>query len=152
MQRRFSRGLWGGVLVALLVTAVASAFIGRSDGTEHSVASSKHAEERLQRAFETRQEDFWIEASGQVVRLLPDDLSGSRHQRIVVALDSGQTLLIAHNIDLAPRLDAVSPGDRLHFRGKYVWNTRGGVIHWTHHDPDGSSAGGWLALDGRRYR
>lgn len=153
---RFTKVLWGCLLIALVVAAAFTQFIPNSGDSASSVASSSHPEERLQRALENQEEDFWIEASGQVIRLLPDDLEGSRHQRIIVALDSGQTLLIAHNIDIAPRLDAVSVGDRLRFRGEYVWNARGGVIHWTHRDPDGGgagdSAGGWLELRGKRYR
>ncbi len=117
-----------------------------------SSGARANAEETLSRAFDTRREAFWIEASGRVVRVLPDDREGSRHQRIIVALATGQTLLIAHNIDIAPRLKSLVPGDRLRFRGKYVWNAQGGVIHWTHHDPSGARVGGWLELDGRRYR
>jgi len=49
-----------------------------------------------------------VEGEGVVTRLLADDLSGSTHQRFIVRLKSGQTVLIAHNIDIAPR----SPGCR----------------------------------------
>ncbi|QOY51204.1 DUF3465 domain-containing protein [Candidatus Sulfurimonas baltica] len=41
--------------------------------------------------------------SGDVIRVLSDDNTGSRHQRFIIRLSSGQTLLIAHNIDLAPK-------------------------------------------------
>ncbi|KAA0015376.1 DUF3465 domain-containing protein [Salinicola corii] len=124
----------------------------RSSTYSASDHESGSAEERLQHAFETRRGAFWIEASGRVVRVLPDDLDGSRHQRIIVALDTGQTLLIAHNIDVAPRIESLEPGGQLRFRGEYVWNAQGGVIHWTHHDPGGDRAGGWLEYRGRRYR
>jgi hypothetical protein len=43
-------------------------------------------------------------------------------------------------------------GDEVRFRGQYEWNERGGVIHWTHHDPDGRRPGGWLRHDGATYR
>ena len=92
-----------------------------------------------------------VEAVGAVSRLLPDDRDGSRHQRFLLRLEGGQTLLVAHNIDLAPRVP-LEPGDAVRFRGQYEWNDRGGVVHWTHHDPDGRRAGGWLEHDGRRYR
>jgi len=93
-----------------------------------------------------------VEAAGEVVATLRDDNEGSRHQRFIVRLGSGHTVLVSHNIDLAPRVDRLAKGDRVAFRGQYEWNDRGGVVHWTHHDPQGRRPGGWVELDGRRYR
>lgn len=93
----------------------------------------------------------WVEASGRVAKLLPDDLHGSRHQRFLVVLAAGERVLIAHNIDLAPRVP-VRAGDTVRFRGQYEWNERGGVVHWTHHDPQQRRRGGWLELAGQRYQ
>lgn len=89
--------------------------------------------------------------AGEVARQLPDDNEGSRHQRFILELASGHSLLVSHNIDLAPRVP-LSEGDRLTIRGRYEWNERGGVIHWTHHDPQGRRQGGWIEHQGRRYR
>jgi hypothetical protein len=36
--------------------------------------------------------------------------------------------------------------------GRYEWNERGGVIHWTHHDPEGSMPGGWIRCQGAVYQ
>tara|TARA_R110002073_G_scaffold291712_2_gene456889 strand:+ start:107 stop:727 length:621 start_codon:yes stop_codon:yes gene_type:complete len=82
--------------------------------------------------------------TGIVVSILPDDLNGSRHQRFIIELKSKQTLLIAHNIDLAPRIDELALNDQIEFFGEYEWNDQGGVIHWTHHDPDGIHVDGWI--------
>jgi hypothetical protein len=88
----------------------------------------------------------WIEDSGFVRRLLSDDNDGSRHQRVILQLKDRATLLIAHNIELAPRVP-IGMGDRIKFRGMYEWNELGGLVHWTHHDPHGVEDGGWI-----RYR
>ncbi|MCA9251101.1 MAG: DUF3465 domain-containing protein [Phycisphaerae bacterium] len=92
-----------------------------------------------------------IQASATVTKTLPDDNDGSRHQRFIVRLDSGRTLLIAHNIDLAKRVPA-SEGDAIRFRGQYETNERDGVIHWTHRDPANRHPGGWIRHDGREYK
>ncbi|HEX7038229.1 MAG TPA: DUF3465 domain-containing protein [Pseudomonadales bacterium] len=103
-------------------------------------------------AFERRVGSLQVEGAGEVVRLLPDDRDGSRHQRFVLRLDSGQTVLVAHNIDLAPRVSGLREGDRVAFFGEYEWNERGGVIHWTHRDPQGRHVAGWLKHAGRTYQ
>lgn len=94
-------------------------------------------------AFGKRDDQRWIEISGQVVRLLSDDDEGSRHQRFVLRLGSGQTLLVAHNVDLALRVP-VALGDRVELRGMYEYNDLGGLVHWTHFDPLGTEDGGWI--------
>jgi hypothetical protein len=93
-----------------------------------------------------------LETSGIVERVLPDDNSGSRHQRFIVRLASGQTLLIAHNIDLAPRVADLARGDTVSFSGIYETNDKGGVVHWTHRDPSGRHATGWIEHKGQRYQ
>jgi hypothetical protein len=92
-----------------------------------------------------------VRGSGTVVRILSDDNEGSRHQRFILRRSSGQTLLIAHNIDLAPRVESLREGDAVSFYGEYETNSQGGVIHWTHKDPNGRHADGYLQHNGRRY-
>lgn len=93
-----------------------------------------------------------MEGTGAVVKILPDDNNGSRHQRFIVCLNSGQTVLIAHNIDLAPRVSPLSPGDVISFKGEYEPNTKGGVVHWTHHDPNGRHPAGWIRRGGQSFQ
>ncbi|HLL13951.1 MAG TPA: DUF3465 domain-containing protein [Pyrinomonadaceae bacterium] len=109
-------------------------------------------DDALARAFEQRTSNIQVEGQGVVLRLLPDDNDGSRHQRFILALASGQTLLISHNIDLAPRVAGLRKGDAVSFSGEYEWNAKGGVIHWTHRDPNRRHPAGWLKHNGEIYQ
>jgi hypothetical protein len=107
---------------------------------------------QLDSAITTRAAHVQVEGQGSIVTILPDDNDGSPHQRFIVKLPSGHTLLIAHNIDVAPRIDDLSKGDPVSFRGEYVWNEKGGVIHWTHHDPAGRHPAGWIKHHGELFQ
>jgi hypothetical protein len=93
-----------------------------------------------------------VEGEGTVTRILSDDNDGSRHQRFILELSSGRTLLVAHNIDLAPRVEGLRVGDIVAFKGVYEPNSKGGTIHWTHLDPKGTHAAGWLRHRGSTYQ
>ncbi len=94
----------------------------------------------------------WMCGSGVVIRLLSDDNSGIRHQRFIIRESSGRTLLVAHNIDIAPKIYPIQKGGLVKFCGEYESNERGGVIHWTHHDPYGRHRAGYLEYRGKRYQ
>ena len=109
-------------------------------------------DEILTSAFANHRSNVQIQDNGVVTRVLADDNEGSRHQRFIIELGSGQTLMIAHNVDLAGRIDALRERDRVAFSGEYEWNPQGGVIHWTHRDPAGRHVPGWIKHNGRMYQ
>jgi len=106
----------------------------------------------IARAFSAGTSGVQVEGEGVVTRVLADDLEGDRHQRFIVRLASGQTVLVAHNIDIAPRIAGLEEGDSIRFSGQYEWNEKGGTVHWTHRDPQGKHAAGWLKHNGRTYQ
>ena len=106
----------------------------------------------FEKAFQNHQNNLQVTQQGQVIKILPDDTKGSQHQRFLVKLSSGHTLLVAHNIDLAPKVPGLQTGETIIFHGEYEWNDKGGVIHWTHHDPDGRHEDGWLEYQGKKYQ
>lgn len=114
--------------------------------------SSHKEQSSIEEAFKKQQSNLQAQASGTVVRLLKDDTDGHKHQKILLRLASGQTILIAHNIDLAPRINTLQKGDTLSFYGEYEYNTKGGVVHWTHHDPKKRHTDGWLKHNGKTYQ
>lgn len=149
------------LLIAALVAAAYFALapgLRTSDSREASTRSGVSPEARdgsdaiLESAFAQRISRLQVTGQGTVVKVLRDDGNGSRHQRFIVRLDSGRTVLVAHNIDLAPRIDALSAGDTVAFYGEYEWNPKGGVIHWTHRDPQGRHPAGWIRHDGQTYQ
>ena len=115
-------------------------------------SSAGNTDAQLARLFQEQATGVQVAGSGTVSRILADDDDGSRHQRFILELDSGQTLLIAHNVDIAPRLEGLKVGDQVSFYGEYAYSDQGGTIHWTHHDPQGKHVAGWLEWKGRRYQ
>lgn len=85
------------------------------------------------------------------MKILSDDTEGLPHQRFILRLPSGNTVLIEHNTDVAPRVNDLKQGDTVSFLGEYVWNPQGGLIHWTHHDPANRHQAGWLKHVGRTF-
>ena len=96
--------------------------------------------------------DVQVKGEGRLIKVLPDDNDGSKHQRFILKTPEDITVLIAHNIDLAPRVANLTIGDTVYFSGEYVWNEKGGVVHWTHHDPRGRHESGWLKHNGVTYQ
>jgi len=101
-------------------------------------------------AFRARRSGVEVEATGVVARRLADDRKGLPHERFILRVGD-LTVLVAHNTELAPAVP-VAVGDTVEVRGEYEWNQLGGVIHWTHRDPDGRHAPGWIRLRGRLYQ
>lgn len=141
--------LTGIFLAAVYFVGVESGYI---PGQHDTGTSTSGADQALVAALESHRSNVQVEGSGRVSRILPDDNEGSRHQRFIVRLGTGQTVLVAHNIDLATRVASLKVGDAVELNGEYEWNERGGVIHWTHRDPRGSHVDGWIKHNGHTYQ
>ncbi|WOH35818.1 DUF3465 domain-containing protein [Thalassotalea fonticola] len=119
---------------------------------ERSVDLSKLSDvEKISHLFQNQLSNVQVRGFGRVVRMLPDDNEGSRHQRFIVRLKNNQTVLVAHNIDIGSRVNSLREGDDIGFYGVYEWNDKGGVVHWTHKDPNGQHPDGYLKYVGLKY-
>jgi hypothetical protein len=136
----------------LITTFILSVLVWTVSACRVQPSGSKDDDSAIAGAFNTRTSNVQVESEGIVERILSDDLAGGKHQRFILRLASGQTILISHNIDLAPRVDGLQEGDRIAFYGEYIWNSQGGIVHWTHHDPEGRHVAGWLKYKGRTYQ
>ena len=111
-----------------------------------------------EQAFRLRRSGVFLTAEGEVIRILKDDRRGILHQRFIIRLSTGHTLLVVHNISVAPRVP-IRMGDRLQVRGEYRWNDKGGLLHFTHRAAGRTRSrpnvglGGWIRTnDGSIYR
>lgn len=157
------RAQWGAiaavcVLGVMAVLVYSQGWIGGTGGPVSTSVSasaagsaSAPADDPIPGLFHGRRSGVEVQGTGIVSRVLPDDDQGSRHQKFLLTTPGGVTILIAHNIDIAPRLDGLSVGDRVDFLGDYEWSDKGGTVHWTHHDPSGQHQNGWLKWKGRAY-
>jgi hypothetical protein len=92
-----------------------------------------------------------VTLTAPIKRILPDDTEGLPHQRFLLGLSNGTTILVAHNTNEASKVP-VNEGDTVTVHGEYIWNPKGGVIHWTHHSDNGRHEGGYIDFQGKRYQ
>ena len=107
------------------------------------VASPKPAE-RKRCIFASYRDGEWVTGWGTVKKILPDDTVPPCHQRFLLVDPTGETLLIANNIDRWPRLADLHVGDIVEFKGEFKDGERGYLVHWTHPDTSGRRPGGYV--------
>jgi hypothetical protein len=105
----------------------------------------------IEAAFANQDSGISVIVKGSITRILTDDTAGEAHQRFIIALSNSQTLLIEHNIDISPRVQGITVGSLVYVHGDYIWNSQGGLVHWTHHDPDGVHEDGWIVFEDVKY-
>ncbi|OTG65776.1 DUF3465 domain-containing protein [Acinetobacter silvestris] len=145
-----------GVVVTLLVAAYLGFDLNQQQLKHPPIeadqkALNKNGLQLIQQAYDAKLSNVQVQATGKVKAILADDNEGSRHQKFILTLDNGLTVLVAHNIDLAPKIINLHKGDVVEFFGEYEYSSKGGVIHWTHHDPQKRHQDGWLKHNGRTY-
>ncbi len=91
-----------------------------------------------------------ITVTAPVKKMLKYDDKGLPHEKFLMVLSNGTTLLVAHDTKMAPYVP-VQPGDTVTVHGEFIWNEKGGLIHWTHHSDTPKHQGGYIDFNGKRY-
>jgi len=117
--------------------AFLSLFFGAKYFKPNQASTQNSSFNSVEDLYENRISGVMVQFNGEVVKILSDDNEGSRHQRFIVKVNRHHTVLIAHNIDLAPRVP-IDQNKMVSVYGQYEWNDKGGVVHWTHKDPNGT--------------
>ena len=139
------------ILYILILVFIAGQYLN-TNGYFDSSPDTGTDSAQIVKAFAEQRSDIQVGGTGTVVKILKDDTRGSQHQRMIVEVAPNHTVLIAHNIDLAPRVADLREGDTISFYGEYEYNDKGGVVHWTHHDPGDRHPHGWIKHKGVTYR
>ncbi|HLJ66786.1 MAG TPA: DUF3465 domain-containing protein [Chloroflexota bacterium] len=142
-------------LIAILVLVLLAGGIAylRISRRSESVAGATQAARigctAVEDAFRAHRSGVWLTLGARVQRTLPDEQGTYRHQRFITVCPDGRTVLIVNDVSIGQRVPVVD-GATVGVRGQYVWNALGGLVHFTHHDPQGA-AGGWILFRSRLY-
>ena len=95
-----------------------------------------------------------VVAAGRITRVL--GIANGRvspHEGFLMKLDSGCNVevRVEVNTDLAGTFPAAQ-GEPVTVKGEYEYYPRGGVIHWTHHDPRFRHEAGFIEIGGKTYQ
>jgi hypothetical protein len=128
-------------IFVILLVAISLFFIEK-------IYSFKSEYTDIEKIIKSRQSGQIVIFEGEVVKVLKDDLKGDKHQKFILKINE-YTVLLVHNIDIAPRVPAIK-GDILIVNGEYEWNNQGGLVHWTHRSTN-SHPEGWVKHKNIKY-
>jgi hypothetical protein len=114
-------------------------------------AAAVNDDSQILQAYEAKRRVNFVEGAGmEVVKLLPDDNSGLKHQKWVVRLSNGKQMQAVYNTDMCPYVP-LQVGDVVAMGGMFLWTGNSGMIHWLHHDPRGNRPDGYVMVNGKYY-
>lgn len=151
-MRIFSNSLVLGLVFSLSVVSFSvEARNSQRAKNANSILASNTPDYALLKALNERKQVSFIEGSElKVVKLLPDDTSGLRHQKWTVKLSDGRTLQAIYNLDMCERVP-VKLGDSVAMGGQFIWTKQGGILHWLHRDPKRLRPDGYVHLNGKFF-
>ena len=107
-------------------------------------------------AWRTQRSHVEVTADGSVARILGTRRGPSgAHEGFLLHLRGsagrGLTVRVESNVDLTGPIP-LRAGQAATVRGEYIYDSRGGLIHYTHLDPRGRHAAGYVRVEGRIYQ
>ncbi|CAN5273443.1 hypothetical protein BH11CYA1_BH11CYA1_09680 [soil metagenome] len=126
--------------------------VGTSAGSSSSTSNLGGINEgEVAAAQNGHQSHVQVTCTLPVKRMLRPDEKGEKHEKFLLQLSNGSTILVAHNVSRAASVP-ISAGDIVTVHGEYIWNAKGGVIHWTHASDTPRHESGYIDFNGQRYQ
>lgn len=152
-----TRGLFAGfttlVACCIVVTGCAQAqnpVANQQGQTSYAAAQASLGDAEAIRAQQLQLVKVPVTVTAPVKKLLKYDDRGLPHEKFLLLLSNGSTVLVAHNTKMAPYVP-LQAGDTVTVCGEFIWNPKGGLIHWTHHTDSPNHKGGYIDFNGKRY-
>lgn len=106
-------------------------------------------------AWRAQRSNVEVTARGSVARLLgiargPSGLHEGFLLHLSGAAGHGLTVRVEDNVDITGEIP-LSAGDQAEVRGEYIYDSRGGLIHYTHHDPRGRHPTGYVRVGDKTF-
>ncbi|MEO6990055.1 MAG: DUF3465 domain-containing protein [Candidatus Baltobacteraceae bacterium] len=106
-------------------------------------------------AWQAHRSHVEVTASGSVARVLGTRVGPSgAHEGFLLHLRGaegrGLTIRVEDNVDLTGPIP-LRAGDDVEVHGEYIFDPRGGLVHYTHRDPRGHHPSGYVRVGGRLY-
>lgn len=95
---------------------------------------------------------YVVVKNARVIKILSDDKNGPLHQRWIMEIDSGITITVFHNVNIAERVP-LSEGSFVTVAGELEYGDKwkDPIMHWTHDDPKGHRKAGYVIFNGETY-
>jgi hypothetical protein len=104
------------------------------------------------RAWQQRLSGVQLSLEGKISRVFSSMETEAGQQKFSLQLAQGQVVTVIHDVRLGSAIEDLAEGEIIEVFGEYQWAPDGGVIHWTHRDPEGNRQAGWVRYKDRLYR
>lgn len=140
----------------LLPTALGSIALAVSTGCApaHSQGDAHNA--AVYDAWRAARSHVEVTAEGTIARVLGTRAGPSgAHEGFLLHLAGaggrGLTVRVEDNVALTGAIP-LAEGEHVEVRGEYIFDARGGIVHYTHRDPRGRHAAGYVLAGGKLYQ
>ncbi len=141
---------------ALRATGVAGSFVALLAGCRSPGAGEGAGNGIVYDAWRAGRSHVEVTAIGSVARMLGTRVGPSgAHEGFLLHLNGsaghGLTVRVEDNVDITGPIP-LAEGKAVEVKGEYIFDSRGGIVHYTHRDRRGRHVAGYVLVDTKLYQ